>query len=209
MTKPLDLTGNKYGRYTVIERTSNSKFGKTRWVCLCECGNQGIVVGSDLKTGKAKSCGCIQLIHGHSSHRTYNIFTAMKERCYNPKSTSYNWYGGKGIQICDEWLDDFDKFYNWSINNGYKSNFSIDRIDNSNDYCPENCRWIDKKQQQKNQGLRKDNSSGVKGVKFHKSTGKWEVGISVDGKRHYLGVYEDFEEAKKVRMKAEKEFWDI
>lgn len=55
MTKPLDLTGNKYGRYTVIERTSNSKAGKTRWVCLCECGNQGIVVGSDLKTGKAKN----------------------------------------------------------------------------------------------------------------------------------------------------------
>jgi len=80
--------------------------------------------------------------HGLSRTRIYRIFAGMKQRCYNKNATGYKMYGGKGVKICQEWLDDFQTFYNWSMENGYADKLTIDRIDSKRDYCPDNCRWI-------------------------------------------------------------------
>ena len=207
MARPLNLLGKKFGRLTVMKRVENSKHGKSRWLCECECGNKTTPTGSDLSQGKVKSCGCIQREHGLSKHRTYNIFKMMMERCYNPKNISYPWYGGKGIKIHQEWLDDFSTFYKWAMNNGYNDNLEIDRIDPNKDYTPDNCRWVTRTVQNINQRLRKDNTSGVRGVKWNKARKKWEVSISANNKRYYLGLYSDLEEATKVRKNAEEKYW--
>ena len=206
MTKALDLSGNTYGKLTVIKRAENDKHGKTRWLCRCECGNESTPNGADLRSGKSQSCGCSHVTHGLSHHRTHNIFTQMKERCYNPKNISYPWYGAKEIEINQDWLDNFPSFYNWAISNGYSDELEIDRIDSAGDYTPENCRWVTRTVQIVNQPTRVDNTSGVKGVKWNKSRKKWEANINVNKKRHYLGLYDIFEEAVNARKEAEKRY---
>lgn len=88
--------------------------------------------------------------HGLSGTRIFKIYKAMKNRCLNKKAPQYKDYGGRGISICDEWLDDFESFYNWSTNNGYAESLTIDRIDNDLGYSPDNCRWATKQTQSEN-----------------------------------------------------------
>ncbi|WP_373750312.1 hypothetical protein [Jeotgalibaca porci] len=206
MARALDLSGEVYGKLTVIKRVENDKHGKARWLCRCECGNESTPNGADLRSGKSRSCGCSHVTHGLSHHRTHNIFTQMKERCYNPKHISYPWYGEKGVEIHQGWLDDFSSFYNWAISNGYSDALEIDRIDSAGDYTPNNCRWVTRTVQNVNQPNRVDNTSGVKGVKWNKSRKKWEANIDVNKKRHYLGLYDIFEEAVNARKEAEKRY---
>lgn len=157
MTKILDLIGQKFGRLTVIEFNS-IKNRASYWKCKCDCGTEIITSGNNLRTGHTKSCGCIQkeftrsinLSHNLSRTKLYNVWTGMKMRCYNPQNRSYPRYGGRGIKVCDEWLNDFKSFYEWAMNNGYADNLSIDRIEVSKGYFPENCRWADSKTQNRN-----------------------------------------------------------
>lgn len=149
-----DLTGQKFGRLTVIKRAENQGHN-CMWLCRCDCGNEKIVRGSHLKSGAIKSCGCLsieELQHRAKHHkvntRLYKIWTDIKKRCYNPKSDNYQNYGGRGITICDEWLSDFMNFYNWAMANGYDENAprgkcTIDRINVNGDYEPSNCRFVD------------------------------------------------------------------
>lgn len=151
-----DMIGKKYGRLTVLEECD--KRGKSRcafYKCRCECGNITYVDGSALRKGNTKSCGCSRKknhfqTHGKSKTRLYRIWQGMKTRCYNKKSSDFQYYGAKGIKICQGWLDDFTNFYKWAMDNGYKENLTIDRINSANNYDPDNCRWIILEKQQAN-----------------------------------------------------------
>lgn len=162
MSKFIDLTGQKFGRLTVIKRAESriSKTGqhKTMFLCKCDCGNEICVSSSNLKSGYVKSCGCYQqecriknnTSHGMSKTRLYKIWKGIKRRCINKNYAQFQYYGGRGITICDEWENNYLNFYNWAINNGYDDYLSIDRIDLNRNYEPNNCRWVDKFKQANN-----------------------------------------------------------
>ena len=153
-----DISGKRFGRLTAIKYIGKSKGKQTLWECKCDCGNIAIAHHQNLKSGHTSSCGCYnsevaserEKEHGQSGTRLYNIWHDMIYRCYNGNHRSYKDYGGKGIIVCNEWKDDFEAFRNWAIENGYKENLSIDRIDSDKNYCPENCRWATDIQQANN-----------------------------------------------------------
>lgn len=153
MSKRIDLTGQHLGRWTVIEYAGNTHNGAW-WKCRCDCGTVRIVNGRKLRDGTSKSCGCLrrELMskHGASNTRLYGIWTNMKGRCNNPNAEGYKDYGGRGIQVCDEWAHDFSVFQEWAMSHGYQESLSIDRVDVDGNYCPENCRWASMKEQQNN-----------------------------------------------------------
>lgn len=154
MPKFIDLTGRKFYHLTVIER-AETKNAKTRWKCLCDCGKYTYTITNRLLHGKTRSCGCSSgerhpLKHNKTNTRLYKIWCNMKKRCFSPNCKCYYRYGGRGITVCEEWKNDFQSFYNWSINNGYADNLSIDRINNNKSYSPDNCRWITMKEQSRN-----------------------------------------------------------
>lgn len=159
-----DLTGQRFGRLVVIARQGSSPQGTATWRCLCDCGHEIVVSGWSLRSGNTKSCTCLKneiakelfTVHGQCMSRLHCVWKGMKERCSNPKHNRYHRYGGRGITVCDEWLHDFQAFYDWAMANGYDENAprgqcTIDRIDNDKGYSPENCRWTDAKTQRSNQ----------------------------------------------------------
>lgn len=149
-----DMTGEKYGKLTVL-KFSHMRGKHSYWLCKCDCGNLATVRADGLKRGTTKSCGCLiknnhPIEHGQAKTKLYHLFYGMKQRCYNPKHESYHRYGGRGITICDKWLNDYMSFYRWSMKNGYKPGLTIDRIDNDGNYEPDNCGWITQKEQTRN-----------------------------------------------------------
>ncbi len=156
--KAADLTGQKFGRLLVIERSAtNSKQNKPRWICKCDCGNEAEVNASDLKTGNTKSCGCFDVesvkarftTHGQRKTKLYFIWCNMKDRCQREKNKRYADWGGRGIKVCPEWQN-YEAFHEWAIQNGYEEGLSIDRINNDGNYQPSNCRWITRSEQNAN-----------------------------------------------------------
>lgn len=150
----LDLVGTRFGRLVVLRFAGINKNGNSTWLCKCDCGNEKVVSGGNLRAGTVSSCGCIRKeqlqTHGESNTRLYNTWNAMKARCYNPKNNRYAIYGARGITVCHEWLDDFKAFSNWAYLNGYRDDLTIDRIDNDKGYSPDNCRWVTNKAQSNN-----------------------------------------------------------
>lgn len=150
-----DVTGQRFGLLTVIKRVENDKQGNSRWLCKCDCENTAIVSGKDLQRAHTKSCGCLHEKHSKSQTRLYRVWRGMKTRCLNSKYPYYSNYGGRGVQVCEEWKNDFQTFYDWAMKNGYnekakRGECTLDRIDNNGNYEPNNCRWTTNKQQSRN-----------------------------------------------------------
>lgn len=159
MSKLIDLTGRRFGKLTVkmkSDRTDSRH--RTYWLCECDCGTERIILGSSLRSGNTKSCGCSRrkkkMKSSNSPRQThiklYNIWHSMKQRCNDPNTKFYKDYGGRGIKVCSEWENSFESFAKWSDENGYSNGLEIDRIDNSKGYSPDNCKWSTDKEQANN-----------------------------------------------------------
>lgn len=155
--------GKRFGRLIALERVEDAVTPKgkriIRYKCKCDCGNEKIVRKCHLSSGKIISCGCFhkeqignaRRKHGFShKERLYSIWLGIKDRCYNPNNNHYKSYGGRGIAVCEEWRNDYVKFRNWCISNGYieeiresgRNNITIDRINVNGNYEPVNCRFL-------------------------------------------------------------------
>jgi hypothetical protein len=153
------LIGEKYNRLTIVRFSEPLKhsdgFLRTRVLAECECGNERVLLLSDVLKGRIISCGCAQRdfvknathrrTHGVTRTRLYQVWVDMKRRCYNPKSVSYSNYGGRGIEICSEWIRNPSLFFHWAKQNGYGDTLEIDRINVNAGYSPINCRFVTRK----------------------------------------------------------------
>jgi len=206
-----DITGQTFGNLTVIEYSGRDIYRNAQWRCKCACGGEAIASITHLRSGHTQSCGCInkqkiknlKYSHGMAGTRLYNIWANMKQRCCDINLPSYKDYGGRGITVCKSWRQDFQAFYDWAMPNGYRETLSIDRIDNSKGYSPNNCRWVTMDIQAKNRRIRSTNKSGISGVAYKKSINKWIAGISINGKQVHIGSYSTKEEAVKARQELE------
>lgn len=167
MARFQDLKGRKFGKLLVLERAESniepSGRKRTMWKCLCDCGQVTIVQACSLKSQSVRSCGCAKsernqkyfTTHGCSKEKLYRLWKDIKKRCYNNNFKQFKDYGGRGIKVCDKWLNDYLEFRIWALNNGYNPNAkfgdcTIDRINVNGNYSPDNCRFVSMKVQNNN-----------------------------------------------------------
>lgn len=149
-----DITGRKFGRITVIDLSGVSKNGKKVWNCVCDCGVEKRILSGSLLSGRTKSCGCLSVdtsrenatIHNHCYENIYSIYKGIKSRCYNKNHKNYSTYGGRGVIMCDRWLNDVNLFI-LDMGPRPSTRHSVDRIDNNGNYEPSNCKWSTQKEQ--------------------------------------------------------------
>lgn len=216
MGKYVDITGHKYNRLLALEDVGKDVRNGRVWKCRCDCGNYVNVSSNHLRRGHSKSCGCISresavqrfTTHGHTKKgqsTEYKAWSNMISRCTNSNTTYYDNYGGRGISVCDRWLS----FENFLSDMGLKPSpkHSIDRIDVNGNYEPSNCRWATMNQQARNTRLRKDNTTGVRGVQWAARQNCWRANFRINKKYVALGYFNTFEEAVEARKQAEIKYW--
>lgn len=204
--KSSDLVGNKI-HYLFVESVYTLD-GKCYANCTCQCGNSKSIRIDSIRTGRIKSCGCKKrqhLIDMNTKHnmcgsREYSSWQHMKNRCKPENSESFPYHAGKGISICDEWLESFEKFY--EDMGECPENYTLDRIDGSEGYFKDNCRWAPNTLQAFNK-----NPNKISGVHYRKERKSWYAEIHKDGVRYYLGSYKTKEDAIKARLEAGLEFY--
>lgn len=147
-----EIIGSRFGRLVVLQLDGFyiSPKGQKQQLCLCicDCGNYTRARVHQLKSGQTRSCGCLHKetftfrTHGDSKTRLYRIWCAMRDRCSRQGAINFKYYGGKGIEVCKEWNEDYQAFKKWALSNGYRDDLTIDRINSDIGYRPENCCWI-------------------------------------------------------------------
>lgn len=159
MGKFIDLIGKRFERLIVIKQVGEDNSKNYKWLCLCNCGKEKIILGYDLENGHTKSCGCLQkenasiynIKHGHNKvgkrSKTYQSWVNMIARCTNSSHKQWKDYGGRGIKVCERWL----KFENFLEDMGEAPRgLTIERIKNKKGYFKENCKWATRKEQMRN-----------------------------------------------------------
>ena len=201
-----DMTGQTVNGIKVLEVDHKDNRNQLYWKCVCPyCGNIFVTRGSAIRNGHAKSCGCYNKIsnitHNMSYSRLYHIHQGMIKRCYEPKSDSYPNYGGRGITICDEWLNigmtpqeiqksgnpGFQHFMKWALNSGYADNKTIDRRDVNGPYAPWNCRWLTNAEQQLNKRNNRHINDGEETLVWSEFCKKYHLDPTYVGNKIYKG----------------------
>jgi len=212
MSRLKDLTGKTYGRLSVKVRapTEETPNGTkvSMWECICECGAVTVVSSARLRSGTTKSCGCFRTecsinrstTHGMTGTKTYRSYHSMIKRCTDPKYKNFQYWGGRGVNVCSRWLESFENFLE---DMGERpEDTTLNRIGSSKIYSKETCNWADKKEQAFDQRVYKNNLTGVTGVSKTES-GKFFVRITKEGKTISIGTFSDFNEAVNARIDAE------
>lgn len=170
MGSPLKLDGQRFGRLLVKSRGGKVKNHYT-WDCICDCGKETNVMGSSLMYGNTKSCGCLQRESAQAlakedakyKHPLYGVYNDIKKRCYNENCAAFKNYGGRGIEMCKEWLESFEQFVA-DVGARPFEEFTLERKNNSGNYSPDNIEWASKATQARNQRMYENNTSGMTGV---------------------------------------------
>lgn len=149
--RKLDLTGQRFGRLVVLDAHSKHPSSKAHWNCQCDCGNPKVTSTNELRSGGCSSCGCLRkeivskrrLKHGKTKSKEYNVWSHIRQKCYNPNNKKFYRYGARGIKVCDRWNSVQDGYQNFLADMGAAPSVdhSIERVNNDSDYCPENCIW--------------------------------------------------------------------
>ena len=166
-------TGKRFGNLVCIGKdpSKDSRY----YLFKCDCGNVKSIIQDSVKRGATISCGCYRkknpahLTYGFSHTRIDNIFKSMIDRCENPKSYNYHKYGARGIRVCNEWKTNKVRFFEWAFSNGYSESLTLDRIDNSKGYSPNNCRWVTYKVQNNN----RRNNHRITAFGMEKTMSEW------------------------------------
>lgn len=209
-----DLSDKRFGKLKILEFDYESGCSRSKWKYICDCGKIGSAFASSLKAGRSMSCG--KCLYGNNPRKiinsegkevnspTYNTWISMRRRCTEVNNKAYAAYGESGITVCSRWINSFENFYE---DMGERpEGMTLDRIDGTKGYFPENCRWATYTLQAINTKKKCTNSSGRTGV-YIETNGKYSAQLRYKSKMHWLGIFNTFEAACAARESAELKFF--